>query len=393
MERVSALVAMLLVVVAGSLRVNAQVSELHSFTNLNQAIPDGNAAGLHDVRTVTSAIANLSSLRLRLHVTGEFNGDLYSYVRHIQGDTTNFCVLLNRPGRSAANPAGYADAGLDVVFDDAAVAGDIHRYQTNTIPPAGTPLTGAWQPDGRRVDPEVVLETTARTTSLSTFNGIQASGEWTLYLADLATGGTNLLVSWELDVRGIATPAVTWPTPGDIVYGTALGPVQLNATSSVPGTVTYSPPAGAILNAGSNLTLSVTFQPTDTNSYASVTNNVSINVLKAPLTISSGLAAKNKVYDGSTSATISSNNVALAGVVGTDVVSLSTNGYGASFASAGVSNGIAVTVSGLTLTGSAAANYTLTQPTGLTANITAATVTVSGITANNKVYEIGRAHV
>ena len=67
----------------------------------------------------------------------------------------------------------------------------------------------------------------------------------------------------------------------------------------------------------------------------------------------------------------------LAGVVGADVVSLSTNGYGASFASAGVSNGIAVSVSGLSLSGSSATNYTLTQPVVLTANITGKALTVS----------------
>jgi hypothetical protein len=80
-------------------------------------------------------------------------------------------------------------------------------------------------------------------------------------------------------------------------------------------------------------------------------------------------------------ATISSNNVVLVGVVGGDVVNLSTNGYAANFASAGVGNGIAVTVGGLTLTGAAAGNYTLTPPTGLAANITPVTLTVS---ADNK---------
>jgi hypothetical protein len=52
-------------------------------------------------------------------------------------------------------------------------------------------------------------------------------------------------------------------------------------------------------------------------------------------------------------------------------VKLSTNAYTANFVSASAGTGIAVTVSGLSLTGSAAANYTLTQP-ALTANITAA---------------------
>src|SRR5208337_117827 len=89
-------------------------------------------------------------------------------------------------------------------------------------------------------------------------------------------------------------------------------------------------------------------------------------------------------------ATISSNNVVLVGLVDGDTnsVRLNTNGYVANFVSAGAGNGIGVTVSGLTLTGSAATNYILTQPSGLTANIGTVGVTISsGITANNKPYD------
>jgi hypothetical protein len=63
--------------------------------------------------------------------------------------------------------------------------------------------------------------------------------------------------------------------------------------------------------------------------------------------------------------------VVLLGVITGDTVSLNTNGYIANFASAGVGGAIAVTVSGLTLSGPSAANYALTQPLALTANITA----------------------
>ena len=67
---------------------------------------------------------------------------------------------------------------------------------------------------------------------------------------------------------------------------------------------------------------------------------------------------------------------------------LSTNGYVANFGNTGVGTNKPVTVSGLTLTGSAATNYTLTQPAGLTANISSGGVTISsGISANNKVYD------
>ncbi len=51
-----------------------------------------------------------------------------------------------------------------------------------------------------------------------------------------------------------------------------------------------------------------------------------------------------------------------------------------------MANGKTVTVSGLALAGRDAANYTLTQPT-TTANITPAGLTVTSITANNKVYD------
>ncbi|HLX94877.1 MAG TPA: YDG domain-containing protein, partial [Verrucomicrobiae bacterium] len=102
------------------------------------------------------------------------------------------------------------------------------------------------------------------------------------------------------------------------------------------------------------------------------------------LVLNPGLTANNKVYDGTTAAILSSNNVVLAGVLAGDVsnVQLSTNGYVANFVSPNVGTGIGVTVSGLTLTGSAAGNYTLSQPTGLSASITPATLTVSAVNQN-----------
>src|SRR5207237_7362297 len=70
---------------------------------------------------------------------------------------------------------------------------------------------------------------------------------------------------------------------------------------------------------------------------------------------SARLNANNKVYDRTTTATINSNSVSLSGVVSGDSgnVSLSTNGYTATFSSASMGTGKTVTLSGLTLTGSA----------------------------------------
>src|SRR5439155_1664733 len=74
---------------------------------------------------------------------------------------------------------------------------------------------------------------------------------------------------------------LTWSTPADIIYGTALGATQLNATASVAGTLVYTPPSGTLLSAGTAQPLSVAFTPTDAANYTTASKTVSINVLKA----------------------------------------------------------------------------------------------------------------
>jgi hypothetical protein len=75
-------------------------------------------------------------------------------------------------------------------------------------------------------------------------------------------------------------PVVTWATPGDIVYGTPLGGAQLNASANVPGTFTYTPPVGTVLDAGVSHTLRTTFTPQDT-AREPVTASVTIGVVRA----------------------------------------------------------------------------------------------------------------
>ncbi|MBL8640422.1 MAG: hypothetical protein JNK24_08730, partial [Alphaproteobacteria bacterium] len=79
-----------------------------------------------------------------------------------------------------------------------------------------------------------------------------------------------------------ATPVITWTPPAAITYGTALSATQLNATSGgVPGTFTYTPASGSILNAG-NQNLSVDFTPADNANYNAVLGTtVQLTVNKA----------------------------------------------------------------------------------------------------------------
>jgi hypothetical protein len=76
-----------------------------------------------------------------------------------------------------------------------------------------------------------------------------------------------------------ATPTVTWNTPSAIAYGTALSATQLNATASVGGSFTYSPPLGSVLTAGSQV-LTASFTPTDTTDYSDASATVTLTVSK-----------------------------------------------------------------------------------------------------------------
>ena len=105
------------------------------------------------------------------------------------------------------------------------------------------------------------------------------------------------------------------------------------------------------------------------------------------LTVASGVTGTNKVYDSTTNGTLTFSGPTLSGAVSGDTVSINQASGTATFASKDVANGIGVTVSGLGLSGAQAGDYTLTQPVGLTANITPATLTVTGVNASNKVYD------
>ena len=91
-----------------------------------------------------------------------------------------------------------------------------------------------------------------------------------------ATGSNTVTVTAATGTN----PLVAWNTPAPITYGTPLSVAQLDATASVPGTFSYSPAAGTVLTAGSQI-LIVSFTPNDTADYAPATSMVMLTVNKA----------------------------------------------------------------------------------------------------------------
>ena len=78
-----------------------------------------------------------------------------------------------------------------------------------------------------------------------------------------------------------ATPSLTWSTPVAMVYGTALGAGQLNATANIAGNFTYTSAAGTVLSAG-NHTLSAIFTPNDSGNYTAASVSVPLQVNSVP---------------------------------------------------------------------------------------------------------------
>jgi hypothetical protein len=182
-------------------------------------------------------------------------------------------------------------------------------------------------------------------------------------------------------------PSIAWNNPLDIVYGTALGSAQLNATAaspanpavSVPGAFVYNPPLGTVLEAGSQQTLSVTFTPTDTTTYTNAAATVTINVQKAPLTIT----ANNQTKTYGQTLTFAGTEFSAIGLVNGDTVTSVTL---ASVGAAATVPASPYTIVASAAAGTGLANYAIAYANGAL-TVTPAALT---ITANNETKTYGR---
>jgi hypothetical protein len=181
------------------------------------------------------------------------------------------------------------------------------------------------------------------------------------------TAGDNYTISFLpglLTITGIKTnPGITWPEPAQIMYGTRLTSIQLNATAGTAGTFDYSPPAGTLLRAEPDQLLRVHFSPDDTSRFLPEDARIKITVGRKPIKVMP--EAESRTYDGTTHARI--RRFLLDGLVEGDTVTL-TGGISA-FDTPDAGSGKTVMVSGLQLSGSDAANYTIPSSLQTTAEI------------------------
>ena len=117
------------------------------------------------------------------------------------------------------------------------------------------------------------------------------------------------------------------------------------------------------------------------NNYLFSYVTANFNVSKAMLLIHAN--ASNKVYDGSNKATVTGGQ--LVGILNNDIVTLTLGS--ATFDNKLVETNKVVTVAGSTISGTAAGNYSLTEVSGLSANITPKQLTIASTSVvKNKIF-------
>jgi len=200
------------------------------------------------------------------------------------------------------------------------------------------------------------------------------------YIVTQPSGLTATINKADLAVTGIRASDKTYDaTTAATLSGSAAVTAISGDTVSLsgPGVGTF-----ADKNAGGNKAVTVsgyTLIGTDAGNYNIVQpSGLTANISKADLAVTD-ISASNKTYDGTTAATLT-GNAAVTAISG-DTVSLNGTGVG-TFADKNAGGNKAVTVTGYTLSGNDADNYNILQPTGLTADINKAALTVTASDAS-----------
>jgi hypothetical protein len=247
---------------------------------------------------------------------------------------------------------------------------------------SGTPTTS-----DNMVNNGAALATGAFTCSMT---GLTAGV--TYYARAYVTNSSGTSYGSEVNFTTVNTQTITFNALSAETYGNA--PFNLTASASSGLTVSFTSSNNAVATiSGNTVTITGTGSTTITasqvgNSTFSAASNVNqiltVNAKTVTITNVSGI---NKAYDGTTTASLS-GTAALSGVESADVSNVTLGGTPvATFADAIVGTGKSLNVTGYSLSGSAAGNYTLTQPSGLTANITNKVITITGLSGVNKLYD------
>lgn len=269
-------------------------------------------------RTVT--VANVGNAILDFPVPGVGTNPNAATGFSLNGSAPSACPMVDAGAGAAGTLAAGATCELAISFAPALggpVTGSVvltdnalntvsGNYATQTISVSGAGTQGpapiAWQ-NPAAVSYGTAISATqldASSTAEGSFNyspaagTVLAAGIHTLTASFTPTDTvtyipTTATVSFTVSR---AIPGINWATPAAIPYGTALGTAQLDATSPVAGTFSYSPAAGTVPGLGTQ-TLTATFTPTDAANYLTASATTSLVVSKGLAGVTLASSATN----------------------------------------------------------------------------------------------------
>jgi hypothetical protein len=341
-----------------SISANKSLNSLSYTTNINNAggswVNVGNTPPTGNTLTIVASSPTITS-------TGTLN----------QVNTTY--------GTSSTTPTSFTVSGSNLTNDILVTPPTGYEISKTSAGTTGYATTQSLMQSGGTVSSTTIY---VRLKSDATVAGSPYSGNIVLS----STGATSVNVATVSSSVSPKALTITGLTADNKVYngnttaslsGTpAYSGLENGETFSVSGTATASFATAAVAN---GKTVSVSGYTAPSTNYTLTQPTLTANITPAILTIS-GAIASNKVYDGNNSATITGT---LLGVIGSETVTLNPSG---TFSQTGIGTILTVT-STSTLGGVDAGNYSLTQPSGITADITAKPLTINGLTANNKVFD------
>jgi hypothetical protein len=302
--------------------------------------------------SITQPTTTASISRKTLTVTG------ITATTRIYNAGVSATSILNVSAAALAGVQGSDSVSLNTA-SATGTFGDKNVGSGKSIQVAGITISGTAAANYNLVQPTTTGSITEKTLTVT---GITASNR----VYNASSSATSVLDTTSAALSGVES--------GDTVT---------LSTASIAGSFANK----NVGNAKAITITGITIGGTDAANYSLTQPSTSANITAKTLTVT-GITANNRVYDASTSATalLVKTSAALSGVETNDTVTLDHSAATASFANKNVANVKAITITGITIGGTDAANYALTQPS-TSANITAKTLTVSGITANNRIYD------
>ena len=275
-----------------------------AITNLDARTDTNNVVIMKvDAAAVTSIAVTPANPHSPKGATRQFTATATFTDGSTQDVTSSATWSSSSPATATVSTTGLATAVATGSSTVQAILGSVSGQTSFTVDPAAL-VSVAVTP----ANPSVVVGATKQFAATGTYTDgstvdLTSTATWssssasvaTVTSGGLATGaavGSATITATSGSIAGSttltvsqATPTITWADPAGIVYGTALGTSQLNASASAPGTFSYSPAAGTVLHVGAGQVLSVTFTPTDTANYTTASKAVHVTVTAAALSV------------------------------------------------------------------------------------------------------------